>query len=210
MGAALLAGGAGFLWNRTSRWSAAAIAAYYLLAVVILMNGSNWIVQPAVYGEYEGICIQLAIALAALVAWANPAGKDSAFNARLVRGCQIVFGLCALVFGGAHFVYLNMTQPLVPKWLPPSQIFWAYATGLAQMAGGAAIMTGIQGRLAARLLTVMYALFQGLIHLPMLIADPSNHYIWSENATNLALTGAAWIIADTMATKSATLQEPSE
>jgi len=26
---------------------------------------------------------------------------------------------------------MSLTVPLVPKWLPPSQEFWAYATGMA-------------------------------------------------------------------------------
>jgi hypothetical protein len=34
---------------------------------------------------------------------------------------------------------------------------------------------------------------------PMLLADPSSHWIWSENAVNLALIGAAWAVADSLA-----------
>jgi hypothetical protein len=33
----------------------------------------------------------------------------------------------------------------------------------------------------------------------MLLADPSSHGIWSENALNLGLTGAAWVVADSLA-----------
>jgi uncharacterized membrane protein YphA (DoxX/SURF4 family) len=62
-----------------------------------------------------------------------------------------------------------------------------------------AILTGVQARLAAILLTVMFASFTPLVHIRMLLADPSNHWIWNENAVNLALTGAAWVVADSLA-----------
>jgi uncharacterized membrane protein YphA (DoxX/SURF4 family) len=88
---------------------------------------------------------------------------------------------------------------LVPKWLPPTQEFWTYATGVGHIAAGLALLTGIQARLAAILLTVMFASFTPLVHLPMLLADPANHFNWSENALNLALTGAAWVMADSLA-----------
>jgi uncharacterized membrane protein YphA (DoxX/SURF4 family) len=102
------------------------------------------------------------------------------------------------VFGTAHFVYMSLTAPLVPKWLPPNQEFWGYATGIAHIAAGVAILTGVKARLAAVLLTIMFALFSVMVHIPMVIADPHNHWIWNENAVNLALIGAAWVVADSL------------
>ena len=52
---------------------------------------------------------------------------------------------------------------------------------------------------AAILLTAMYVSFTLLVHVPMLLADPSSHWIWSENALNLALIGVAWVVADSLA-----------
>jgi hypothetical protein len=57
----------------------------------------------------------------------------------------------------------------------------------------------VQARLAAIPLTVMYASFTFFVHLPMLVANPPDHYIWSENALNLALIGVAWVVADLLA-----------
>ncbi len=94
---------------------------------------------------------------------------------------------------------MGLTAPLVPQWLPPTQEFWAYATGVAHIAAGVAIVTSVQARLAAILLTAMFASFTPLVHVPMLLADPSSHWIWSENALNLALIGAAWVVGDSLA-----------
>ena len=195
----MLVAGAAVEWRRTLPWAAAAITAYWLLVVVILMNGRVWFAHYAEFLPYESTAIQLAIAAGGLIVYAGSASIDAARAARLTRIAQIAFGICALVFGVAHFLYMNLTAPLVPKFLPPSQAFWAYATGIFHIAGGVAILIRVKARLAAILLTVMYALFSVMVHIPMAIADPHNHWIWNENAVNLALIGAAWVVADSLA-----------
>ncbi len=198
----MLVAGAAIEWRRTAAWGAAALFAYYALIVVVVMNGRVVLARYGVYGTYSGIAEQLAVAAAALIAYAANARIDAARAARLGRLGQVVFAVCALLFGGAHFAYMNLTAPLVPKWLPPSPEFWAYATGVGHIAAGVAILTGVQARLAAVLLTIMYASFTPLVHVPMLLADPSSHLAWSENALNLALIGAAWVVADSLARSS--------
>jgi uncharacterized membrane protein YphA (DoxX/SURF4 family) len=195
----MLAAGAAVEWRRIAAGGAAALTAYYALIVVILMNGRVMLAHPAEYGAYSGAAEQLAIAAGGLIVFAANAKLDAALAARLTRLGQLAFGACALLFGGAHFFYLNLTAPLVPKWLPFGQTFWAYATGVGHIAAGVAILTGVQARLAAILLTAMFASFTPLVHLPMLLADPSSHVNWSENALNLALIGAAWVVADSLA-----------
>ena len=195
----MLIAGAAVEWRRTAAWGAAALAAYFAFIVVILMNGRVVLAHYAEFGSYSGTAEQLAIAAGGLIVYAANAKIDAVLAARLTRVGQVAFGVCAVLFGGAHFFYMNMTAPLVPKWLPPSQVFWAYATGIGHIAAGVAILTRVQARLAAILLTAMYVCFTLLVHLPMLVGDPSSHGIWAENAENLALIGCAWIVADSLA-----------
>jgi uncharacterized membrane protein YphA (DoxX/SURF4 family) len=195
----MLVAGAAVEWRRTTARGAAALTAYYALIVVILMNGRVALAHYAEFGSYSGMAEQLAIAAGGLIVYAASAKIDAALAARLSRLGQLAFGVCALLFGGAHFFYMNLTAPLVPKWLPPTQEFWAYATGVGHIAAGVAFLTGVQARLAAILLTAMFASFTPLVHVPMLLADPSNRINWTENALNLALTGAAWVVADSLA-----------
>jgi uncharacterized membrane protein YphA (DoxX/SURF4 family) len=194
----MLVAGAAIEWRRTAAWGAAALAAYYGFIVVILMEGRVVLAHYAEFGAYSGAAEQLAIAAGALIIYAGSAEIDAALAARLTRLGQLAFGVCAVLFGGAHFFYMNLTAPLVPKWLPPTQEFWAYATGVGHIAAGVAILTGVQARLAAILLTVMYASFTLLVHAPMLLAAPTKHGNWAENALNLALIGAAWVVADSL------------
>ena len=188
--------GAATGWRRTAAWGAGALTAFYTLIVVLLMDGRSVLHQPAEFGSYSNTAEQLALATGALVVFAAQARIDFTMTQQLTRIGRIVFGVCAILFGGAHFAYMNMTAPLVPKWLPPSPVFWGYFTGVAQIAAGLAILSGVQARLAAILLTVMYGLFTFLVHLPMLIEKPHDAYIWSENILNIALIGVAWVMAD--------------
>lgn len=197
----MLVGGAAIEWRRTLAWGAAALAAYFGIVVVILMNGRVWLAHYAEFLPYESLAIELAITAGGLIVYATHAKIDASLAARLTRAGQVAFGVCALVFGAAHFVYMDLTAPLVPKWLPPTQEFWAYATGIAHIAAGVAILTGVQARLAAILLTVMFISFTVLVHVPMLLATPSSHWIWNENAVNIALIGAAWVVADSLERK---------
>src|SRR5665213_4141653 len=195
----MLVAGAAVVWRRTAAWGAAALTAYYALVVTVLMNGRLVLAHHTEFGAYSGAAEQLAVAASGLIVYATHAKLDAALATRLTRLGQGAFGVCALLFGGAHFFYMNLTAPLVPRWLPPSREFWAYATGVGHIAAGVAILAGVQARLAAILLTAMYVAFTVLVHSPMLLADPSSHTNWSESALNIALIGAAWVVADSLA-----------
>jgi uncharacterized membrane protein len=206
VGVFLVVVGAAVVWRRTAAWGGAALTAYYTVVVVLLMDGYVLLKHYAEFGSYSGAAYQAGIAAAGLIVYAagyqskDAAGADLGDGTarRLTRVGQVAFGVCAVLFGGAHFVYMNLTAPLVPKWLPPTQVFWGYATGICFVAAGVAMVTGVKARLAAVLLTAMIGSFTVLVHVPMLRVEPS-HFNWAELATNLVLLGAAWVVADSLA-----------
>lgn len=199
----MLVAGLALEWRRTTVWAAAALAAYYALVVVLLMNGRVILANYAVAGAYTGAAEPVAIAAAALIVTAATSDIDAARAHRLTRIAQLAFGVCAVLFGLAHFVYMEYTAPMVPKWLPPSQEFWGYATGVFHIAGGLAILTGVQARLGAILLAVMYAAFLPLVFVPVLMAETSSAFRWTELATTIALVGVAWTVADSLRVRTA-------
>jgi len=75
-------------------------------------------------------------------------------------------------------------------------MFWAIITTIALAA--VAILSGIWALVASRLLTAMFVMFGLLVWLPRLLTDPQNHINWGGNAENLAITGAAWVVADSL------------
>jgi uncharacterized membrane protein len=184
----MLAAGLALQFPRTVRPAAAALALYFGVIVVLVMDGRLVVAHYAEYVIYSSVAAQLAVAAGATI-----------IHGRFVHAAQVAFGTCAVLFGGAHFLYMNLTAPLVPGWLPLSGEFWGYTTGIAHIAAGIAIATGVKARLAAILLAILYASFTPLVHLPIVIAKPFDHYAWSENALNILLAAVAWIVADSLA-----------
>jgi uncharacterized membrane protein YphA (DoxX/SURF4 family) len=202
---------------RSAAVGSAALATLYAV-VVIFMHGPQIFLHPGAFPAWDGAAEQLALLAGGLAAYAYLSGADNRLArppglgqpsglgppsglgllgplARLARISVIMMGICLLMFGLAHFLYLDFTASMVPAWLPGGQKFWAAVTGAGHLAAGIALLTGVKARLAAIALTVMFAVFGALVHLPLLLADPHSHMGWVMNAINLALTGAAWALA---------------
>jgi uncharacterized membrane protein len=198
VGALLLAGG--LLINVRPAWGAGLLTVLFALGLVLL-DLTRLVTHLLQFDYWESSAEQLALASCGLVAYAASAQISPELSSRLEQTGRILFGGCLLIFGAAHFVYADYTAALVPKWLPPGQMFWTYLTGGAHIAAGLAILSGVLALLAARLLTLMYVIFGVLVHARLLLANPSSHGNWIENAVNLALVGAAWIVADSLAAR---------
>lgn len=175
-----------------------ALAGFFALCVLALHVPAA-VRQPMVWVSYEGVAEVTVMALGGLLAFALAPAPGEARAAANLRIARPAFGACLIVFGTSEFVYSGFTASLVPTWLPPSQLFWTYATGAAQIAAGLAVLSGVKARLAAILLTIMYLIFALIVHLPRVIADPSGAGIWAENGVNLVLAGAAWVLVDALA-----------
>ncbi|MBV8594579.1 MAG: DoxX family membrane protein [Caulobacteraceae bacterium] len=164
---------------------------------LILIHAPQAAAAPAEWVSWQAIAESAAMALGGMIAGLSPFPHRHARS--IARWLRRAFGLCLIVFGISHFVYSSQTASLVPAWLPPSRLFWAHVTGLAQIAAGAAMLTGQGVRLAATLLTAMYLIFAVLVHLPAILARPHDPDVWTENAINLVLVGVAWSFRDASA-----------
>lgn len=201
----LLVAGAGLLimagiaiqLRRTTATAALALAAFFALWVAAL-HLPHALANFRIWVSWEALAETIVMALGGLLAWASTRGAGDRRSAAIVGIARPVFGLCLMVFGTSEFVYSGFTAAMVPAWLPPSQLFWTYLTATAQIAAGLAILSGVQARPAAILLTAMYLVFALIVHLPRLIADPSGAGTWAENGVNLVLAGGAWLLAETL------------
>jgi uncharacterized membrane protein YphA (DoxX/SURF4 family) len=195
--ACLLSAGIAIQWRRS------APAGLLLLAILYFIFALLWLPRvigfPQLFGTWAGFLEEFALVAAALVVYSSLLPHDSARSHRAARIGRLSFGICVLSFGLSHFFAIPQTAAMVPKWIPPGQQFWAVATGVAHLLAGAAILSGVLDVLGSRLLTLMLAAFGALVWAPALFAQPREHMVWAGNAINLALIGAAWVVADSIA-----------
>lgn len=184
-------------WPRTAAIGSLGIAAYFA-AFLLALHLPRAAVAPTVQVSWEAVAETVVMALGGVLAWIGLRGAGEARAAAVLPLARPLFGLCLIVFGTSEFVYSEFTAAMVPAWLPPSQLFWAWFTGSAQIAAGLAILSGVRARLAAILLTMMYLIFALIVHLPRVIEDPSVPLRWAENGVNLVLAGAAWLLVETL------------
>jgi len=198
---ALLLAGAAVQWKRTARAGTLGLIGLYALCV-ILLHVPRVVARPSALSSWAGVTEQLALVAGGLVGYAIAVGIKGGASERVAGFARNIFAACVIVFGMVHFSYVDDTASLVPTWLPPGPAFWAYGTGVADCAAGLAILTGILASTAARLLTLMFIVFGVLVHARSVFIDPNNHLNWTANAMNLALIGAAWLIADSIEARS--------
>jgi len=103
----------------------------------------------------------------------------------------------------AHLTGVEDNAVYVPKWMPLGGEFWTVATGICFVLAGLAILSGILDVLAARLLALMLLVFSVVTLVPRIFAFPHRHDVWGGNAYNLAAVGAAWILAESLASRDA-------
>ncbi len=185
-GVILIVAGAATVWTKTALWGARGLRLFFG-AWVVLLHMPRVAAAPSDPLMWLGFCEILAMVAGALMLTATLRGE-----ARMQLLARVLFGACLLLFGATHFLYADFTASMVPAWIPPGQLFWAYATGVGHVAAGLAILSGVQARLAAGLVTVMFASFVVTLHGPRVAADPGNHAEWVMLGVALTLTGAAF------------------
>jgi hypothetical protein len=188
-----IAGGIGMQYPRTARLASIVLAIVYLLFSLACVPGI--IGAPASY-EHYGSFFEQFCALCGAIALYAATERNAARAAAFGRVARLGLGACAISFTLSQIVYLSGTAGLVPKWIPPNQRFWAILTTIAFALAAVSMLINRQARLAIPLMTLMLALFGGLVWVPRLIAHPEAHFNWSELGLTFLITGAAWMVAD--------------
>ena len=175
--------GIGLLVPR-SRRVAAGIGAAWIAVWVVALHVPATIAAKGQVGAILGIaeCSAMALGLASLVL------------PRQRRVLIALFGLCCMIFGLSHAVYADFTAKMVPSWVPmPLAVAWL--TGAVHAIAGLCLVIGIAMPFAAAIEAAMMTSFVLLLHLPHVLAAPTNRLELTMLAIAWTLTSAAWLIA---------------
>jgi uncharacterized membrane protein YphA (DoxX/SURF4 family) len=190
-----LIAGLALLWRRTARVGALTLTVVY--SVFTLLWIPSAFVNLGNYDPIGNVFEEFSLVAAGLVLCAifSPPGSSLA---RRQPFFVLLFAICPISFGIVHIVDMPGLLGAIPAWLPPSRMFWAYATTLGFFASAVSILTGIMAPLASRLLTAQIVIFELLFWIPNLHAAPHNHSNWAGNAISIAIVGAAWVVSDSI------------
>lgn len=189
-----LACGAALLMKRFA--AAAALCLFLFVAVWTVLFKVPFIVrEPLVEVSYQSAGENLVLVAAALVLYASAVGGRSFLSGKSgLRTAYILYGLALVAFGFSHFVYLNLTAPLVPAWLH-EPVFWAYLTGAIYLVTGAALISGVGAAAGAIASAIQIALITTLVWGPVMARGNLSPGEFQETVVSWALTAAAMVIA---------------
>jgi hypothetical protein len=191
---ALIAGGIGMQYPRTVRLASVVLGGVYLCFSLACIP--DIIAASNIYERYAGSFFLFFSLLCGAIALYAATEANAARATVFGRLARLGLGVCAISFTLGQALLPRETASLVPKWIPPNQMFWAILTTIAFALAAIAILINHQARLAIRLMTLMLAFFGVLVWVPRLIAHPESHFNWSEFALTFLVTGAVWMVAD--------------
>ena len=184
IGVAVCVGGIVTTLPRSAKVGAAIVGASYF--VLSLLSVPQILAHPLFYASWGNFFYPFSLVIGAAVI----------FVGRTTRVAYVLMGLCIASFGIEQAEFLARTASLVPKWIPPSQMFWAIATCVPFALAAVAMIAARFEVLAARLFATMMMLFGVIVWIPILLSDPHTHGNWTEAMETVAIGAAAWILAD--------------
>jgi len=199
-GVLMLACGAGLFFRATTAWALRIVLPY--LVIWQMLKFPALVVAPkmeAVYLGFGEIAILLAGGWTLFARLGDVGGTRFAWagGERAVRIARYYFALWIIPIGLSHMLYLKPTMDLIPPWLP-GKMFWAYLTGIGQIASGLGLLFGVLPRIAAWAEAVQISLYALLIWLPAILMGNRNlgpSFAHADRRLSFTAFLISWIIA---------------
>lgn len=136
-------GGIAIQWPKTARAGAITLGAVYLTFALLLTPAIA--AKPQELYRWLNCFYELSLFSAAVIVYASFRRTEPEGARRAARVGCIVFAICLVSFGVEQLVFLKRTASLVPKWIPPGQMFWTIATTIAFVLAALAILLRVVG-----------------------------------------------------------------
>jgi uncharacterized membrane protein len=218
-GILMLACGMALFFRSTTAWALRIVLPY--LVVWQMLKFPALVVAPKMEAVYLGFG-EIAILLAGgwtLFARLGDVGTTRfawAGSERAVRIARYYFAIWIIPIGLSHMLYLKPTMDLIPPWLP-GKMFWAYLTGIGQIASGLGLLFGIFPRIAAWAEAVQISLYALLIWLPAILmgnrnlgptfAHADRRLSFTAFLISWIIAAGAWVVAQNVPDKKQTRKE---
>ena len=193
-GAVQLLGGLAVQWPRARGLGAALLGGIYLIFTLLWVP--EIVAGPRVINNWGAPFYELSLAAGAMIVFGAVSQENQSAARRLARIGYVIFGICVVFFVVEQIAYFSNTVSLVPRWIPPGQVFWGVVTTIAFVLAAVALLSGKFALPAARSLTIMLLAFGFLIWVPAIVSGAHKLSNWTEHDQNLAIAGAAWIVVD--------------
>lgn len=187
-------GGVAIQFRRSAKAGAIILSAVYLVFTILCLPAI--FSQPLVYNSYGNFFEQLSLVTGPALVLMQLASLWP--REAITRMARLLLGACTASFALEQAFYLDPTAGLVPRWIPPNQLFWAITTTALFALTALALLSNRVAVTAARLLTAMLTGFGVLVWIPVVAADRHHAANWSEMIETFAIAGTAWIVADVM------------
>ncbi len=192
----------GLLFSSTSRWALRVlfpgVILWQLLRVPEVVLGGRHVGAYLGWGE-TALLLAGGWTLFARLADLSP---DSRFaflqSEKSLRLARMYLGLCIIPIGLSHIVYIDPTIRLIPTWLP-NRAFFAWLTGLGQIASGLGLLFNVLPRIAAWAETAQLWTYTLLIWVPCVLFGPNPNLqaVFGAGNTRMPWTGllVTWLPA---------------
>ena len=192
--------GAALFFRATTAWALRILLPYLVLWQMLKFPAL--VVAPKMEAVYLGFG-ELAVLLAG--GWTLFArlgrGSDTAFawasGERALRVARYYLAIWIIPIGLSHMLYLKPTMDLIPPFLP-GKMFWAYLTGIGQIASGLGLLFGVFPRIAAYAEAAQISLYTLLIWLPAILLNNKNlgpSFAQANRRLSFTAFLISWIIA---------------
>jgi uncharacterized membrane protein len=201
-GVVLFAAAIAMLAHSKAYYGAAVIAATLLLWL-LLLHAPALAANPKNGGEWTGTFETFALGGAALVLFGlmrSAAGYErepEPIARRATTIGRLMYGASMPAFGVLHYIYIAYVASVIPDWIP-AHVFFGYATGVAHLASGLGILTGVFSRLAAYCTAAMFGSWVVIVHVPRVLANFRHPNEWTSMLIAIGMCGGALLIASAL------------